>query len=236
MKLFATRKDMVNTIVLVAIIILILVLSLYFIKPILHVFTQTESAKEFILGYGVYGPIVLQGLFLFQTIYAIIPSTPLVIISGYIYGPAIGLLYSMIGTLLGALLAFGLARIIGRAFVEKVVDKRVMQKFDYLNDEDITIPLFVLMLIPNLPHDFFCYMAGLTKIKIRTYLFIVIVARLPATLITVLFGNELAKMNIVLTIIAILISIIITIIFFIYRKHVEDTISHHIKRFQKNKE
>jgi len=233
MKFFSSRKDMINTIVIIAIIVLVFGISLYFIRPILHLFTQTESAKRFILSYGIYGPIILQGLFLFQTIYAVIPSTPLVIISGYIYGPALGLLYSIIGTILGALLAFGLARIIGRAFVEKVVDKRIMEKFDYLNDEDITIPLFVLMLIPNLPHDFFCYMAGLTKIKLRTYLFIVAVGRLPATLITVLFGNELAKMNIFMTIIAILISIIVTIIFFIYRKHVENTISNHLKRIRK---
>nr|WP_280663818.1 VTT domain-containing protein [Halomicroarcula amylolytica] len=115
------------------------------------------------------------------------------LVAGYLFGPVAGTVYSLTGVLLGSTVAFSLAKRFGRPMVERLLHEDVVTRFDGFVDR-VGIPgLLAFVLIPGLPDDAICFLSGLTTWRLRTFLAVIIVGRLPAYVITVYAGGELAN-------------------------------------------
>ncbi|MGE5603969.1 MAG: hypothetical protein ACM30E_13040, partial [Nitrososphaerales archaeon] len=79
-------------------------------EELLKVFADREQVAAEIRAAGAWGPVVIIGLSVAQTIVAPIPGQMTNFAAGYIYGPWLGLLYSWVGLVLGAAIAMLLAR------------------------------------------------------------------------------------------------------------------------------
>ena len=67
-----------------------------------------------------------------------------------------------------------------------------MEKFDFvLNSERASWLLFLIFVIPGLPDDVVCYLAGLTKVPLKKLVLIFAIGRLPAVI-----GNNYIGMGI----------------------------------------
>ncbi|MFH0906623.1 MAG: VTT domain-containing protein, partial [archaeon] len=137
----------------------------------------------------------------------------------YIFGSLNGFFYSYLGIIIGSCVAFLIARRFGRPFIEKSIRKEKIAKFDYTVNSRDDYEIFLLFLIPWLPVNIFCYLAGLTKIKFEKFLIIIMLARLPYILISCFIGGQFGDINLIEIIsLAILIFIIVTIVFLKSRK------------------
>ena len=81
----------------------------------------THQLKKVITSFGAYSPLAYILLQIIQVVVAPIPGGAIEFLGGYLFGVRAGLVYSMIGLLLGSWLAFGLARIFEKWAVEKFV-------------------------------------------------------------------------------------------------------------------
>src|SRR5213593_3220705 len=79
---------------------------------------------------GALGPLVLITLLVAQAVVAPLPSPPLLMAAGYVYGPWVGAAIGWLGLLLGASACFGLARVLGRRFVDRFVAARHLAAVD----------------------------------------------------------------------------------------------------------
>ncbi len=70
---------------------------------------------------GPLGSLALIGFLIVQAVIAPLPSPPLLVAAGYVYGPFVGFVIGWVGLLLGASACFGLARLLGRPFAERFV-------------------------------------------------------------------------------------------------------------------
>ena len=70
---------------------------------------------------GALGPLALVTLLVAQAVVAPLPSPPLLMAAGFVYGPWVGSVIGWVGLLLGAIACFGLARALGRPFAERFV-------------------------------------------------------------------------------------------------------------------
>jgi len=70
---------------------------------------------------GALGPLSLMALLIVQAVVAPLPSPPILIAAGFVYGPWLGFGIGWFGLLLGASACFGLARVLGRPFAERFV-------------------------------------------------------------------------------------------------------------------
>lgn len=70
---------------------------------------------------GTFGLVGLVALLVVQCVIAPIPSEPIMMAAGYVYGPGPALLISWIGVVLGASACFWLGRAFGRPLAERVV-------------------------------------------------------------------------------------------------------------------
>ena len=70
---------------------------------------------------GTVGPLALIALLIVQAVIAPLPSPPILMAAGFVYGPWLGFGIGWLGLLLGASACFGLARVLGRPFAQRFV-------------------------------------------------------------------------------------------------------------------
>lgn len=193
-----TKKTKIQVASLCAIIIIVIaliVLDFIFKGPISYLLTNKDEVVAIIKAWGIFGPLAFVLLQTFQTVLAPIPGGISGAVGGYLFGWW-GVLWTIIGTTLGFWLVFWLARKFGRTLIEKIINKKLLNKFDYLAEEKGSAIFFLIFLIPGLPDDIVGYAAGLTKIPIRILLALVVVGRLPAIIATNMLGAGLGEDNI----------------------------------------
>lgn len=126
----------------------------------------TTSMKEA----GVWGPVTLLILFILQVFLAFIPGQALMVACGYLYGFWGGFLLSWLSLVLGGELAYVMARKYGRPFAERWIKPDVLSRWDK-TARGQGIGFFAIMLVmPLVPNDAMCYIAGLGTISHRRFI------------------------------------------------------------------
>ena len=128
-------------------------------------FASTESIKADMQGLGVWGPVTLFMLFVFQVFLAFIPGQALMVACGYLYGFWMGFLLSWLSLVVGGELAFVLARRLGRPFAERWVSAPVLARWDRAAEGQGIVFFALSLVLPLIPNDAMCYVAGLGKIS-----------------------------------------------------------------------
>jgi len=205
-----------------------------FWKPLMTLFSSPEQVKNFVSSFGIWAPIIFIFLVMLQVLLAPIPGQVAGLAGGYIFGTALGTLYSMIGLVLGSFIVFLLSRKLGRPFIEKVVDKKTLSKFDKIITEKGLFPLFLIYLLPALPDDAVSYIAGLTKFKIGTLMVISAVGRLPGFLVLSLVGAGISSSNSYFSISIFAVMVVVSVIIFLKREKLENIMLNIIKKFKKS--
>jgi len=187
--------------------------------------------KQIIRSFGPYSPLAYVLTQVLQVVVAPIPGGAIEFLGGYLFGAEAGFLYSMIGLVIGSVVAFGLARIFEKLTVERLVRPATLKKFDYLVGHEGLVVSFLLFLIPGFPKDALCYILGLTPMHWGVFLIISTIGRIPGTLMACLQGAKAYDHQYKTLIILLGISALVIVVFFIYH----DQIHHLIKKLKKEK-
>ena len=188
---------------------------------ILH---DPHRLKEVISSFGPYSPLIFILIQISQVVVAPIPGGPIEFLGGYLFGVKAGLLYSMIGLILGSWFAFGLARIFEKGVVEKFVSAESRKKFDYLIGHEGVILSLLLFLIPCFPKDALCYLLGLTPMHLGIFLLISTVGRIPGTLMATLQGAKAFDHQYKTLLILSGMSMLLILVFYIYHEKIHQLI------------
>ncbi|MGO3148144.1 MAG: TVP38/TMEM64 family protein [Leucobacter sp.] len=175
--------------------VVVVAVILIFGRPLLPMFSDPATARETIGSLGVWAPLAFMGMQVAQVVIAPLPGQVTGLIGGFLFGPWLGLLYTLIGAFLGFWLVFVLARKLGRPFVERFVKSETLAKFDSLLGRGGPFVLFLIYLLPAFPDDVISFIAGLTKIPIRTLLIVSLAGRLPGYLLLSFAGEGLTGEN-----------------------------------------
>jgi uncharacterized membrane protein YdjX (TVP38/TMEM64 family) len=119
------------------------------------------------------------------------PAEMLAIANGMLFGPFWGTVVTWSGAMLGAFLAFGLARHFGRPLVERLMAERHRARIDALSERRGGPALLLSRLIPVISFNLINYAAGLTTISWWTFTWATGLGILPITLASVLTGAGL---------------------------------------------
>ena len=218
----------------IAIFIILIIGGIYFYDNFLALLANRDELKSFLLQFKFLAPIVLIIFIALQVLFAPIPGQAAGLTSGFLYGPILGTIYSIMGLMIGSYLTFFLSRKFGRPFVEKFVHANTLKKFDHFSKENGLIALFLIYLLPALPDDAICYIAGLTKIRIRVLMIISTIGRLPGFIVLNIIGSGLASQTSKNSLIIFVIFMIISIILFLYKNKIEKVMMNMINRFKTN--
>ncbi len=149
-----------------------------------------ESLKEWIEGYGLWGPVV------YILVYSIAPALmapglPLTVVGGILFGPLWGVVYTAIGATTGATVAFLIARYLGREWVAEKIRGTRLEALDREVERRGWKVVAFTRLIPLFPFNLLNYAFGLTGIGLFTYVVASFVFMLPGIVAYVVFSDSL---------------------------------------------
>ncbi|QAU11525.1 TVP38/TMEM64 family protein [Halorubrum sp. BOL3-1] len=193
MRLFSSRADRRRGIA-AAVGVAVLAFGLYvLVSRYAGFITDAQALRTWLDQFGIFAPIVFVGIQALQVVVAPIPGQVVALVAGYLFGSFWGTVYSLTGVLIGSTIAFSLSKRYGRSFVENVIHEDVIARFDGFVDTVGVPGLFAFVIIPGLPDDAICFLSGLTKWSLPTFIGVIAVGRLPAYVLTVYAGGELAS-------------------------------------------
>lgn len=125
------------------------------------------------------GVVSFITLFTIVTVLAPLTALPLVIPASAIFGPFFVSIYSILGWTLGAMIAFLIARNVGKPFLTLFISLEKIESYDkYLSDRVEFWGLVLLRMV--LPVDLLSYAVGmLTRISFKKYMAATIVGIVP---------------------------------------------------------
>lgn len=121
-----------------------------------------------------------------------LPGTIPTLAGGAIFGVVRGMLYNTIAANLGALLAFLVARYLGRDFVARVLRGKGAALDARIGEHGLGTILY-LRLIPLVPFNALNFGAGLSRVTLRDYVLGSLIGMLPGTLVYTYFADALIR-------------------------------------------
>lgn len=118
------------------------------------------------------------------------PAELITFANGMLFGPVWGIVITWTGAMLGAALAFALARWFGRPFVDAMLNERHRAAMDrWMRRQGVGV-LLMSRLMPLISFNVINYAAGLTPISWWTFLWTTGLGILPITALLVVTGDE----------------------------------------------
>lgn len=150
-----------------------------------------EGIKVFVLSFGALAVLAFLSISMIRPFF-FLPLTPFTIASGFLFGIGWGLTYAMIGSILSALLVFGISRYLFQDYVKRKVLRNYPVMDQQIEENGWRYVLFI-RLIPMIPFDVAGYLAGATRVRLRDYIFGSLAGELPGAIILVIFGASLEQ-------------------------------------------
>lgn len=192
MRLFTTPRDRLRALTaLVALTAALAVATLLFARALPDL-GDPRAVRAWVRSFGALAPVAFVALQATQVVVAPVPGQVLGFAAGYLFGAAAGTALSLAGATIGSVVVFVAARRLGRPFVEDVLDPDVLAAFDDLVARGGPLVLFAVFLLPGLPDDAVCLLAGLTTIPVWQLTAVSLVGRLPGYFLTAYAGERAA--------------------------------------------
>lgn len=177
--------------------ILIAFACLFFIGPIKEMISilsmiDVEAIKKYILSFGAFAPIISFFLMILQSIVAPLPAFIITFANAGLFGWVNGALLSWSSAMVGAVLCFFIARLLGRDVVEKLTSKFALKSIDDFFEKHGKYAILIARLLPFISFDIVSYAAGLTSMSFRSFFIATGIGQLPATIIYSYVGGMLA--------------------------------------------
>lgn len=150
---------------------------------------DSERLEMLVARAGPWGPVLIVVLMIVAVVASPIPSAPIAMAAGAAYGNLWGTVQVVIGAELGALIAFGLARILGHDALRRVFGDRV-DKGLLGSQNALTLTVFVSRLMPFVSFDMVSYAAGLSRLQPWRFAVATLAGIVPASFLLTHLGGK----------------------------------------------
>ena len=138
---------------------------------------QSPARHFYLLGAYVIGSILL------------VPITAMILVTAIIFGPVMGSLYSIVGSLVGAAVTYAIGRFLGQDFVRKIAGAK-WRRLELKIRQTGIVAVTTLRLLPIAPFTVVNIISGAFKVPLRDYILGSLLGLLPGILITNLFAHQ----------------------------------------------
>ncbi|MBR5424548.1 MAG: TVP38/TMEM64 family protein [Clostridia bacterium] len=185
---------------------------LHFGKSAIELVKDTERFRAWIDGFGVWGVIVFVAIRVVQTVFKFIPTEPIEIGAGLVWGWFGGFALCLLGNIIGSVIILFMTRRIGTRILHVFRLENKLQSMRFLQDrEKRNRLLFIFYLVPGTPKDTMTYFVGLTDINWTEFLILSSIARIPAIVSSTICGDFLGANNFKVAAIVFIVSALLSI-------------------------
>ncbi len=146
------------------------------------------ALKAWFEGWGPVAAWVFLGVQFLQVVVAPVPGQFTGMAGGFVFGFWKGLALNLAGNALGSGAAMLLTRLFGERVMRPFVPARIQQRFDDTMHQGGLGNFFMLYLLPGMPKDAICFMAGLTRFPLWKLMAANTLGRLPGLVVLTFTG------------------------------------------------
>ena len=196
-------------------------------QRLLQIFDERESVRRYVLSLGFLAPFAFIALQALQVIVSPVPGEATGFVGGFLFGEWLGLFYSIVGLTLGSMAAFLISRQFRHLVRSWLLRSPSYARFEHLAEHQGLFVFFILFLFPGFPKDFLCYFLGLSRMPWQAFLAIVVLGRIPGTLVLTLQGANIYSGNMVGFFSVLIISVLVLVPSWYYRERIYQWIEVH---------
>jgi uncharacterized membrane protein YdjX (TVP38/TMEM64 family) len=164
-------------------------------KGHLSMITSEARLQDEVSQLGPWGPITVIGFMALAIVMSPIPSGPIGMAAGAAFGPVLGAVYVIGGSVLGAVVAFGLARMLGYEFVRGKLGSRFASLQKTQSQNKLMGIIFLTRLIPFISFDAVSYVAGVTPIRFWRFGLATLFGVIPISFVITYLGNKVLMLD-----------------------------------------
>jgi uncharacterized membrane protein YdjX (TVP38/TMEM64 family) len=142
---------------------------------------------------GFWGPMVYILLYAIRPL-IIFPSTLLTLAGGFVFGPVLGVIYTVIASNISSTLAFFVGRFFGEDLLQDDGSDSLIQRYARRMRENSFETVMVMRFI-FLPYDAVSYLAGFLRIKYWPFILATALGSIPGTIAFIGFGASIESFN-----------------------------------------
>lgn len=157
-----------------------------------------DSLAQNVRATGGLAPLLLIALLVVQSVVVPLPSQPVLMAAGFVYGAWIGFAISWLGVLLGAIACFGIARTLGRPAVVRFANPDRLSAVDhYVSERGLGrsfVAILSLRLFAHFSFDVASYACGLVRFPFGWFALATALGEIPKVLLFTTLGAGLGEM------------------------------------------
>lgn len=179
--------------------LVVLALAFWLVGPLRDVLTAALDGDGALVrsrtqALGAAGALVLLALVLTHAVIPY-PAEITTAAAGYVYGFGLGWVLMMLSWFLTALLAYELARGIGRSATRRVFGPRRLASAERWVRRGGATGLIAARFLPLIPFNAVCYVAGVTEVPRARYAWTTVIGIAPFTLVVAFLGSRLQTVS-----------------------------------------
>lgn len=136
-----------------------------------------EDFRAYVDSFGVWAYLIYWLVQFMAVVIAPIPGNVVTVAGGVMFGLVPGILLSLTANYAASFLVFGLCRLLGKSFAQRLLGKHSANKYYELFTRKRDTFLFLTILFPFFPDDMICMLAGLTEIPFSRFAIILVLAK-----------------------------------------------------------
>lgn len=171
-----TAKKRCNIISIMGIIV-VTVICVYLWRK--DIFSSQEKLQLFVTKFGIMGAVVFTLIQIVQVVIPIIPGGISCLAGVLLFGAGMGFVYNYIGICIGSIIAFLIAKTYGKPVLRQLFKPELFEKYEsWTESHNRFTKLFAFAIFfPFAPDDFLCYLAGTTKMNLKTFSLIILLGK-----------------------------------------------------------
>lgn len=152
-----------------------------------------EQLRQYLLSFGIWAPVVSATLMVLQAVLFPLPAFIITVTNGLLFGAFWGTVLSWSSAMVAAAVCYGIARVLGRPAVERLVSPRALTVADRFFDRYGKHAVLIARLIPVLSFDVVSYAAGVTSLNFVEFMIATGIGQLPATILYSYLGQNMTR-------------------------------------------
>lgn len=155
--------------------------------------TAAQVMQQFLglLSSKSWGPIIYVLLYSIGPL-ILFPSTILTLAGGFIFGPILGVLYTIIASNISATIAFFVGRYFGQGLIKEGSTNNLIQRYaERLRQNSFTTVMIMRFIF--LPYDMVNYFAGFLRIRWVPFILATFLGSIPGTIAFILAGASVER-------------------------------------------
>jgi uncharacterized membrane protein YdjX (TVP38/TMEM64 family) len=142
---------------------------------------------------GVWGALIYISLYAVRPL-ILFPSTVLTLAGGFVFGPLLGVLYTILASNISSAIAFYVGRFFGAGLLGEDGSEGILQRYARRMRENSFETVMVMRFI-FLPYDAVSYLAGFLKIHFWAFILATALGSIPGTIAFVGFGASIERFD-----------------------------------------